>query len=65
MPSTAEVPTKDGLMLLYDAEPEATPRAAIVVFQEAFGVTDHIEDVTRRFAAAGYRGGAPPVPPKR
>ncbi len=59
MPSTAEVPTKDGLMLLYDAEPEATPRAAIVVFQEAFGVTDHIEDVTRRFAAAGYRAVAP------
>jgi carboxymethylenebutenolidase len=59
MPKTAEVTTQDGPMLLYDAEPEAGPRAAVVVLQEAFGVTDHIEDVTHRFAAAGYRAVAP------
>lgn len=44
---------------LYDAEPEGPPRAAVVVIQEAFGVNGHIENVTRRFAAAGYRAVAP------
>ncbi|MFL6240495.1 MAG: dienelactone hydrolase family protein [Actinomycetes bacterium] len=34
-------------------------RGGVVVVQEAFGVNDHIEDVTRRFAAAGYRAVAP------
>ncbi|MGA2521372.1 MAG: dienelactone hydrolase family protein [Acidimicrobiales bacterium] len=46
-------------MGLYDVEPEGTPRGAVVVIQEAFGVTGHIEDVTRRFAAEGYRAVAP------
>ncbi|MDH2903851.1 MAG: dienelactone hydrolase family protein [Actinomycetota bacterium] len=49
-------------------EPTA-PRAAIVI-QEAFGVNDHIRDVTERFAQAGYyavapelfhRGGSPEI----
>ena len=35
------------------------PTAAVVVVQEAFGVNNHIEDVTRRFAAAGYHAVAP------
>ena len=30
-----------------------------MVIQEAFGVNDHIQDVTRRFAAAGYQAVAP------
>ncbi|MGA2036904.1 MAG: dienelactone hydrolase family protein [Acidimicrobiales bacterium] len=46
-------------MALYDAEPEESPRAAVVVIQEAFGVNHHIEEVTRRFAAVGYRAVAP------
>jgi carboxymethylenebutenolidase len=46
-------------MAVYDAEPEGTARGAVVVIQEAFGVNDHIEDVTRRFASAGYRAVAP------
>ena len=29
------------------------------MIQEAFGVNDHIEDVTRRFADAGYHAVAP------
>jgi carboxymethylenebutenolidase len=61
MPTTAEVSTRDGDMALYDAEPEGTPKAAVIVIQEAFGVNDHIEDVTRRFAGAGYRAVAPHV----
>lgn len=46
-------------MAVYDAEPDRTPRGAVVVIQEVFGVNDHIEDVTRRFASAGYRSVAP------
>lgn len=40
----------------YLARPEraAAPMPGIVVIQEAWGVDAHIEDVTRRFAAAGY-----------
>jgi carboxymethylenebutenolidase len=46
-------------MRLYEAVPDGTPRGAVVVIQEAFGVNPHIEDVTRRFAAAGYHAVAP------
>ena len=35
------------------------PKGAVIVIQEAFGVNDHIQDVTRRFAAAGYHAVAP------
>jgi len=59
MATTAMLRTDDGEMALYDVEPEGRARAAVVVVQEAFGVNDHIEDVTRRFAAVGYRAVAP------
>src|SRR5262245_53630020 len=35
-------------------EPDGDPHGGLVLFQEGFGVTDHIEDVGRRFAAEGY-----------
>jgi len=59
MARTVAVATPDGEMGLYDAEPTASPRGAVVVLQEAFGVNDHIEDVTRRLAGEGYRAVAP------
>jgi carboxymethylenebutenolidase len=40
-------------------QPTGTPKAGVVVIQEAFGVNDHIEDVTRRFAASGFYAVAP------
>jgi carboxymethylenebutenolidase len=53
----------------YDSEPSVgylcypsrakLPLPAVLVVQEAWGVDDHIEDVTRRFAAAGYAAFAP------
>ena len=46
-------------MRCYEAAPDEPPTAAIVVIQEAFGVNEHIEDVTRRFATAGYHAIAP------
>ena len=36
-----------------------TPMPAVIVLQEAWGVNAHIEDVTRRFAQAGYVAVAP------
>jgi carboxymethylenebutenolidase len=59
MPRTLTLSTADGDMALYDAEPEGPARGAVIVVQEAFGVNGHIEDVTRRMAAAGYRAVAP------
>ena len=59
MATTVTLKTPDGDMGLYDAEPEGEARAAVIVAQEAFGVNPHIEDVTRRIAAAGYRAVAP------
>ncbi len=46
-------------MRLYEARPDGQPRGGLVVIQEAFGVNDHIEDVTRRAADAGYHAVAP------
>jgi len=48
-----------GPMRLYEARPAGTARGGVVVIQEAFGVNAHIEDVTRRAAAAGYHAVAP------
>ena len=54
-----QLTTSAGSMRLYEALPDGEPRGAVVVIQEAFGVNAHIEDVTRRFAAAGYHAVAP------
>jgi carboxymethylenebutenolidase len=51
--------TSDGPMRTFEAIPDGTSKGAIVVVQEAFGVNPHIEDVTRRCAAAGYHAVAP------
>jgi carboxymethylenebutenolidase len=51
--------TADGPMRAYEALPGGEARGGIVVVQEAFGVNAHIEDVTRRCAAAGYHAVAP------
>lgn len=47
-------------MDLFVAKPEgAGPYPGLVVIQEAFGVNDHIKDVTQRFAGQGYFAVAP------
>src|SRR5256885_4115842 len=60
---TISLPTPDGPMPAYDARPVGAgatePLGGVVVVQEAFGVNGHIEDVARRFAAAGYHAVAP------
>jgi len=50
-----------GQVAAFIARPGDGPatRGGIIVIHEAFGLNDHIRDVTRRFAAAGYDALAP------
>jgi len=61
MATSAEVTieTDDGAMGAFEAVPDAKPKGAIVVVQEAFGLTSHICDVAVRLADAGWRAVAP------
>jgi carboxymethylenebutenolidase len=59
MTSTIKVEGSETTMPLCVARPEGEARGAVLVIQEAFGVTEHIEDVCRRFAAEGYFAVAP------
>jgi carboxymethylenebutenolidase len=52
------IDTTDGPMPAFEAIPE-DPKGGIVVVQEAFGVTEHIEDIARRLADAGWHAVAP------
>jgi carboxymethylenebutenolidase len=51
--------TPDGPMRAYEARPDDRAPTAVIVIQEAFGVNDHIEDVTRRAAEEGVHAIAP------
>jgi len=44
---------------VYFVRPEGTPRGAVVVIQEIFGVNSHIRRVVEQYAAQGYVAGAP------
>ncbi len=46
-------------MELYEALPAGRASGAVIVIQEAFGLNEHIRDVTRRFAAEGFHAVAP------
>ncbi len=56
---TESIATADGEMPLYTAGDPGTARAAVVVIQEAFGVTAHIERCCDRLAAERYVAVAP------
>jgi carboxymethylenebutenolidase len=56
---TTSIATNIGDMPLYTAGDPAHSRAAVVVIQEAFGVTAHIERCCDRLADAGYFAVAP------
>lgn len=54
------IPVKDGEIPAYRAAPATGEKLPIVlVIQEIFGVHEHIQDVTRRFAKLGYLAIAP------
>jgi carboxymethylenebutenolidase len=58
---TIDIPTHDGPMPAFSAAPSeaADNGAAVLVVQEAFGLTDHIGRVVDRLADAGYHAVAP------
>src|SRR5450755_466563 len=60
MGQTVELAARDKHRLAaYSANPAGTPRGAIVVIQEIFGVTRHIQAVADQYAAAGFAAIAP------
>lgn len=55
-----ELKAKDGATIpAYVAEPAGTPKGAVVVVQEIFGVNSHIRSVADGYAAQGYLAVAP------
>lgn len=54
-----QLQTADGLMDVIIARPVDEPRGGVVVVQEAFGLTGHIERVAQAVAEAGYLAVAP------
>ncbi len=57
---TVKIPVKDGEIPAYRAQPETGDNFPIIlVIQEIFGVHEHIQDITRRFAKLGYLAVAP------
>jgi carboxymethylenebutenolidase len=55
-----KIATRDGEMPAYRAMPaQGRNLPVVLVVQEIFGVHEHIKDVTRRFAKAGYLAVAP------
>ena len=60
--SKVKIPNQDLLISAYLAQPStAEKKSAIIVVQEIFGVNEHIQDVTRRFAQEGYIAIAPAI----
>jgi carboxymethylenebutenolidase len=59
MPETVTVDSAGSAMALYESVPAGQAPGAVIVVQEAFGVTEHIEDVCRRLSAVGYHAVAP------
>ena len=60
MGSFQNITSADGFVLpAYVAQPSGTPKGAIVVLQEIFGVNSHIQTVTDVYAAQGYIAVAP------
>ena len=57
--SQITIETVDGDMPAHAASPDGGPRGGILVIQEAFGVTAHIEGIANRLADAGWYAIAP------
>ncbi len=60
MSTFIDLTAADGFVLpAYVALPSGTPRGAVVVLQEIFGINSHIRSVADGYAAAGYLAVAP------
>ena len=57
-----QISSDDGFVFnVYRAEPEESPKGAILVIQEIFGVNSHIRSVADAYASAGYVAMAPAI----
>jgi carboxymethylenebutenolidase len=55
MAETIELSAPDGHRFsAYQAQPSGTPRGALVIIQEIFGITQHMREVADQYAALGY-----------
>jgi carboxymethylenebutenolidase len=61
MSETVVVSSAGAEMKLFQVQPEGAPKGAVIVIQEAFGITDHVKDITARLAAEGFLAVAPHV----
>ena len=60
MGNMIELKSADGTLVpAYEARPAGTPKGAVVVIQEIFGVNSHIRHVADGYAAEGYVAVAP------
>jgi carboxymethylenebutenolidase len=60
MGTMIELQSADGTLVpAYEARPAGTPKGAVVVIQEIFGVNSHIRAVADGYAAEGYLAVAP------
>lgn len=60
MGTMIELQSADGTLVpAYEARPAGTPKGAVVVIQEIFGVNSHIRTVADGYAAEGYLAVAP------
>lgn len=59
MPHWITLPTAAGPVRAWQALPEGTPRAGLIVIQEIFGANAHIRHVAEQYAAEGYAVLAP------
>ncbi|HEY4378443.1 MAG TPA: dienelactone hydrolase family protein [Acidimicrobiales bacterium] len=57
--STVTVDSPDGAVPVFEATPDGASKGAVLVVQEAFGITSHIESVCTRFADDGWTAAAP------
>lgn len=58
--ASLQLNTPDGKMEVFEARPkDGAARPAVIVLMEAFGLNNHIKDVTQRIAREGYVAIAP------
>ena len=59
MPNDLELETATGKMLVAEYEPTGDPKRAVIVVHEAFGLNNHIREVTSKISDSGYLALAP------
>ncbi len=59
MAESIAIPSPAGQIPAFSSSPKGRARGAVIVVQEAFGLTEHIAEIVDRLAAEGYRSIAP------